>query len=306
MIFHMPNVHSGFAGFNTLAGLVAQAVGAKSPELEINFSRLSWFDANMSAPLGVVISKITDDFKSVSVAGAPLPVEKILRKNGFLRPYGFAPLPDANRTTMPYQRFKLSEIGLFAEYLGVHLPGKGLPNMTSDLALAFQQSLYEIFSNAVTHSRSDQGLFACGQFFPFDHRLDISMADAGVGIPYRVNQAYHALLDNNPKFWEGLDKGGFLDEERNMKPSFALRVALAESATTKTGSTPGGGGLKIIKEFIRHNGGCIQIASGGAFWEFSKGQDTFNDFQSPFPGTAVNLEVNTADTKSYCLGNQSP
>lgn len=306
MIFYMPNVKSDFAGFNTLAGLAARAVGGDSAEIEINFSRLSWFDANMSAPLGVVIAKLTDKLKTPSVVDAPQRVETILRKNGFLRPYGFAPLPDANRTTMPYQRFKLSEMGLFAEYLGANLPGKGLPNMTSDLALAFQQSLYEIFSNAVTHSGSDQGVFVCGQFFPFDHRLDISMADAGVGIPYRVNQAYHALLDNNPKFWEGLDEGGFLDEERNMKPAFALQVALAERSTTKTGSTPGGGGLKIIKEFIRHNGGCIQIASGGAFWEFSKGNETFNGFQSPFPGTAVNLEVNTADTKSYCLGSQSP
>jgi hypothetical protein len=301
MIFYMPNIKSTFAGFNTLASLAARAVGDNSPEIEINFSQLSWFDATMSAPLGVVIAKLTDDFKSVSLVGAPTRVERILRKNGFLRPYGFAPLPDANRTTMPYQRFKLSEMGLFADYLGINLPGKGLPNMTSDLALAFQQSLYEIFNNAVTHSGSDQGVFVCGQFFPFDHRLDISMADAGVGIPYRVNQGYHALLDDDRNFWESLDKSGFLDEERNIKPAFALRVALAENSTTKTGRTPGGAGLKIIKKFIEHNGGCIQIASGGAFWEFSKGEDTFNEIQLGFPGTAVNLEINTADTKSYCL-----
>jgi hypothetical protein len=305
MIFYLPNVESDFAGFNTLANIAAQALGDDAPEVEINFSQLSWFDANMASPLGVVIARLTDDFKAVTVVGAPQPVEKILRKNGFLRPYGFAPLPDANRTTMPYQRFKLSELGLFAVYLATNLPGKGLPSMTSDLALAFQQSLYEIFNNTVTHSGSDQGVFVCGQFFPFDHRLDISMADAGVGIPRKVNEGYHALLNNHPAFWEMMKKANRLDEQGNMKPAFALQVALTEGVTTKTGKTPGGGGLKIIKKFIEHNGGCIQIASGGAFWEFSKGTDTFNEFQSPFPGTVVNLEINTADPKSYCLASPS-
>lgn len=294
MIFYLPNIKSDFSGFNTLASIAAQAVGDDSAEVEINFSQLTWFDANMSAPLGVIIAKLTDDFKSVAVVGASQPVEKILRKNGFLRPYGFAPLPDANRTTMPYQRFKLSEMGLFAAYLAANLPGKGLPSMTSDLALAFQQSLYEIFNNAVTHSGSDQGVFVCGQFFPFDHRLDISMADAGVGIPHKVNEGYHALFANDPTFWDGLKKSDHLDERGNMKPGLALRIALAEGVTTKTGRTPGGAGLKIIKKFIEHNGGCIQIASGGAFWEFSKGKDIFKDFQSSFPGTVVNLEINTA------------
>lgn len=303
MIFYVPNVKSDFAGFDTLARMAATAGADESLEVKINFSELNWFDANMASPLGVVISRLTDKLKTVSVVGVPQPVEKILRKNGFLRPYGFAPLPDANRTTMPYQRFKLSEMGLFGVYLESNLPGKGLPNMTSDLALAFQQSLYEVFSNAVTHSGSDQGVFVCGQFFPFEHRLDISMADAGVGIPSRVNEGYHALLDNDPPFWDSLAKSGYLDGRGNMKPLFALRVALAEGSTTKTGKTPGGAGLKIIKSFIGHNGGRIQIASGGAFWEFSKAVDTFREFQLPFPGTVVNLEINTADPKSYCLAS---
>jgi hypothetical protein len=300
MNYDLTNIRSNELGFGALATLAARATADSDSRIGINLS--AWFDANMAAPLGAVISILTDKFKTVQLTVEPS-VQTILRKNRFLTNFGFRPHSDTYGTTLPYQRFKLSELGSFAEYLTTHLPGKGIPSMTSDLALAFQQSLYEIFNNAITHSGSDQGVFVCGQFFPIDHRLDISMADAGVGIPRKVNKGYHALLDDHPAFWKTLKKANRLDEQGNMKPAFALRVALTEGVTTKTGKTPGGGGLKLIKAFVQHNGGCIQIASGGAFWEFSKVKDTFNEFQSPFPGTVVNLEINTADTKSYCLAS---
>jgi signal transduction histidine kinase len=110
------------------------------------------------------------------------------------------------------------------------------------------------------------------------HRLDISIADAGIGIPRKVNEAFGVTLS----------------------PVAALRWALREGHTTKKG-LPGGVGLKLLKDFIQINGGCVQIASGGAFWEFKAGKETFWPFAQPFPGTAVNLEVNTDDPRIYHL-----
>jgi hypothetical protein len=302
MIFYLPNIKSDAGGFGTLATLAAQSTADPFREVEISFAQLSWFDANMAAPLGAVIARLTDALKIVSLVQVNPAQEKILRKNGFLAGFGYTPLPDANRTTMPYQRFKLTDMGLFADYLFTHLPGKGLPNMTSDLALTFQQSLFEIFNNAISHSESDTGVFVCGQFFPINHRLDISIADAGVGIPRRINATIPAILKSSP---EWLKNTSIVDERGDLKPTIALSLALTEGITTKTGRTPGGAGLKIIKRFIELNGGCIQIASGGAFWQFSGGKDQFYELTAPFPGTVVNLEVNTADTKSYCLASPS-
>jgi hypothetical protein len=305
MIFDLPNVSSNADGFATLAALAEDAGAEPSREIKIRFAKLTWFDANMAAPLGAVIAKLTDMLKAVSLVEIAPPQERILRKNGFLTDFGYAPTLDTNRTTIPYKRFKLTDINLFAAYLFSHLPGKGMPNMTSDLALAFQQSLFEIFANAVTHSESGPGVFVCGQFFPIHRRLDISIADAGVGIPRKINEAFAIVL----KFQDAYDimkAKGMVDNHGQFKPSFALGLALAEGFTSKTGKLPGGAGLKIIKRFIELNGGCIQIASGGAFWQFSGGKDQFRDLPAAFPGTVVNLEVNTADTKSYCLGHSSP
>jgi signal transduction histidine kinase len=279
MIHYLPNVRSNAYGFGALAEAAAQARADRSRQVEINLSRLSWFDANMAAPLGAVIATLTDALKSVTVIGAPEAQEKILRKNGFLASFGYSAIPDTNRTTMPYRRFKLSDMALFSDYLQTHLRSKGLPSMTSELALVFQQSLYEIFTNSILHSRSKAGVFVCGQFFPLNGRLDISIADAGIGIPHKVNETFSVSLS----------------------PVAALRWALQEGHTTKTNGHPGGGGLKLIRNFVRHNGGRFQIASGGAFWEFCSGQETFTPLAVPFPGTVINLEVNTADTKSYCL-----
>ncbi|MBI5185831.1 MAG: hypothetical protein HZA01_08935 [Nitrospinae bacterium] len=60
-------------------------------------------------------------------------------------------------------------------------------------------------------------------------------------------------------------------------------------------------GLKLLREFIIQNEGRIQIVSDKGYWELSGGKITTQNFQAPFPGTVVNIEINTADIKSYRL-----
>ncbi len=74
--------------------------------------------------------------------------------------------------------------------------------------------------------------------------------------------------------------------------------------TTKTGSQPGGMGLKFLKEFVSLNKGKLQIASRDGFYEFAAGNETFAKLSGDFPGTVVNLEVNTADQQSYMLSSE--
>jgi hypothetical protein len=279
MIFYLPNIQSDFDGFNALAELHAAAQADKFREVEINLSRLTAFDANMCAPLGTVLARLADAYKVISLVNAPATVQGILERNGFLANFGWSPSGDINPTSLPYQRFKLAETKLFDDYLAAHLPGKGLPTMTSEFALLFQQSLFEIFANSSWHSDSKLGVFSCGQFFPMHHRLDLSIADAGIGIPRKVNEAFGVTIS----------------------PVAALRWALQEGHTTKKGNPPGGVGLKLLKDFIQINGGCVQIVSDRAFWQFHAGKESFSHFARPFPGTAVNLEVNTDDPRIYHL-----
>jgi hypothetical protein len=282
MIYYLPNIVSDDAGFGELATLSARALAEESPHLEVNLSRLTVFEANMAAPLGVVLNKLTDALKVVTIVDVPQPMEAILRRNGLLAAFGYPPATTKSPTALPYQRFKLQDSSLFAQYLQDHLPGKGIPTMSSGLGKLFQQSLFEVFENAIFHSNSPLGVFVCGQFFPLKQRVDITIADAGITIPRKVNETFA---------WD-------------LNASDALAWALKEGSTTKREGKPGGVGLKLLRDFIALNQGRLQIASGGAYWEFNAGTEIIHPLSCPFPGTVVNLEINTADNKSYRLANE--
>jgi len=276
MIHRLNNVRSDLLGYGSLALLAAESEELRNSQLELSFVSVSWFDANMSAALAAVLARILDRYNTLSIVDLSEAQRSILERNGFMSNFGYAAPSTWGSTIVPHRRFERSQATEFYEYLEEYLPGKGLPEMTNDFSLRFQQSLGEIFINAQIHSQSELGVFVCGQFFPTKQRLDITIADAGVGIPRKVSERFN----------------------RNVPAVAALRWALVEGNTTKQG-TPGGVGLKLLCQFVAQNRGKLQIASGGAFWEFGGGPERFVSLSDPFPGTAVTLEVNTADTNPY-------
>ncbi len=279
MIFRLPTIHSDKNGFENLGELAEAARPLYANRLELNFASCGFFDANMAAPLAAVLARVADKFNTIEVVSVPTQIERILRKNGFLTSYRYPPLDDENHTTVPFIRIQLAAAGRFADYLERHLRGKGIPRMSQGLGKVFKQSLFEVFQNSVTHSGTRLGVFCCGQFFPQLRRLDITIADAGVGIRTKVRQFLGTKISSIE----------------------AIRWALSDPNTTKTGKQPGGVGLKFMKDFVALNRGKIQIASRRGFYEFAAGQETFSMMDTDFRGTVVNLEVNTADTQSYVL-----
>ncbi len=276
MIYRLTNVGSNNEGFNALAALAAATNHIEYDALELDFAGISWFDANMVAPLGAILARVRDRYNTVSIVDIAWGQLSILQRNGFLDGFGYPAPSTWGGTVLPYIRFKITEANRFYDYLDEYLPGKGMPEMTSEFSLRFQQSLGEVFINSQSHSGSSLGVFVCGQFYPAKQRLDISIADSGITIPGEINRRFGVKAN----------------------PIKALRWALVEGHTTKQDS-PGGVGLKLLREFIALNGGCFQIASGKAFWQYHRDEETFQELEHEFPGTAVNLEVYTADTKYY-------
>ena len=282
MKFALSPIHSDFAGFARLIELHAQAQDQLFEEIEIDMSQATWLDANMCAPFGSILYKISRNLNTVKLVNLASSVKSILSKNGFLANYGVAKTSDTYGTTIEYKRFEPKDDRYFAAYIEQHLVGKGMPKMSVGLQKRFRESIFEILSNAVLHAETKMGIFACGQFFPRDKRLDFSIADLGIG------------MRENIKRKVGLD----------LHPEEAIRWATEGNNTTKTGRIPGGLGLKLLREFIRLNQGRIQIVSDAGYWEFAGGAVTTKRFNQPFPGTTVNLEINTADRHSYCLPSE--
>ncbi|KAF1082367.1 MAG: hypothetical protein GQF41_1088 [Candidatus Rifleibacterium amylolyticum] len=280
MLLNISTTRNDYNGFNDIARLADATKNLLIDSVELDFSECSFFEANMSAPLYTVISRLFDNLNDVSIINVAPGTQTILRKNCFLKIFGVESQNDNNQTTLPFKIFKMHAGGQFSEYLDRYMRGRGIPAMTGALRKRFMQSLFEIFQNAAIHSRSEHGIFVCGQFYPNKHRLNFTIADAGIGIRENVRNYTRS----------------------NMSSCQAIKWAMTEGNTTKTGGQPGGLGLKLIKDFVRINGGKLQIVSHYGFYEFSAENECLQRLSYVLPGTCVNIEINTNDTNTYDLG----
>lgn len=155
--------------------------------------------------------------------------------------------------------------------------------MSDGLSRRFKDSILEIFDNAAVHSETGLGIFVCGQYFHKRNKLDFSIADAGIGIRRKVAREL------------GL----------KMLSHDAIAWALEAGNTTRRGRIPGGMGLKIMRKFVEINHGRLQIVSDRGYWEQCQdGCLIRRRMDDSFPGTVVNIEINTADERSYCLPSE--
>ena len=283
MKFPLPEIHHNDVSFNTLASLYVQTKELVFDEVEIDMKATRWLEADMCAAFGAILHGLRKRLNEVNLINIRPSVEAILSKNGFLSHYGRSKIPDQWGTTITYKRFDVKDDHHFASYIEDELIYRSeIPKMSFELLKKFRESIFEIFSNAVSHSRSKLGIFSCGQFFPNRNRLDFTVADLGVGIRQNIRD------------FNGHD----------FSPVQAIDWATKGNTTTRPKSLPGGLGLKILCDFIDLNGGCIRIVSDAGYWQRKDSETVTEPLNYPFPGTVVSLEINTADTGIYHLTSE--
>jgi len=276
-------IYSNLAGYSQIGELATRLDHYEFSSISLDMRQMGWCDGNMCAPLGAVLYRAGRDLNDIDLRDIPSSVENLLRKNGFLTNYGRVYLEDTFSSTIQYQRFEPQDDRIFSYYLDEQLRNKAIPEMSTGLHKRFIEGLMEIFSNAVLHSETKMGIFVCGQYFHQQHRLDFTIADLGIGIRQNL-----------------LDKIGL-----KLPADQAIDWAVEGSNTTKRGPIPGGLGLKLLREFIRLNHGRLQIISDTGYWEqFPDGRKEMTLLSNRFPGTVVNIEINTADQNSYQLSSE--
>jgi hypothetical protein len=172
---------------------------------------------------------------------------------------------------------------LFKDYLDKELLNKqAIPAMSLALRKKINESIFEIFNNAMIHGKC-QYITSCGQYYPTKKKLDFTIVDLGATIKTNVNQ------------YLGKDMSG----------KECISWAVEEGHTTKQGTIPGGLGLSLIRTFLKHNGGLLQIVSSDGYWEQRKGIIITKDMEYEFLGTIVNLEFNIADSSYYRLSSET-
>ena len=283
MKIRLPEIRHNQDGFEALVQLRAKTKDCMFDDIEVDMSCSTWFDADMCAPFGAILYRLSDRVNTVKLENVPTSVNRILSKNSFLSHYGGNKLPDTWGTTIPYRRFEAKDDRYFASYIEEEFIRRSeMPKMSVGLAKKFRESVFEIFSNAVIHSQTKLGIFSCGQYFPKRNRLDFAVADLGIGI--RQNVLHNAGL--------------------NLRADQAISWATAERNTTKKGRIPGGLGLKLLREFITLNRGRIQIVSDSGYWALEDGEVVTTELKHRFPGTVVSIEIDTADKRSYKLSSE--
>ena len=292
MIFSFPKeVKSNYGGYATLVRLYYSFFSQNSEfsELKLDFKDTYFFDANLCAVLGAILSKVSENNNTITFLNLRPKVESIFTRNHFLSYFGGQILPDYNSTTIKFKKFEVVEDKQFKAYLDNELlTQQDLPQMTLTLRKEISKSMFEIFSNADIHGKSKY-VFCCGQYYPQLKKIDFTIVDLGRTIRYNVREYLQKPL---------------------MSATEAMRWAIEEGNTTKTGNIPGGLGLSLIRKFISLNQGDFQIVSSDGFLSETKGHlltmdlESLNEESMNFMGTIVNLQFNIKDTKSYQLSSE--
>lgn len=249
-------------------------------EIELNFSQCSFLKQNAVAFLGGMIAHIRSNGGSVTINTESLvpAVRANLEQNGFLSKMGVDAFPwDGN--SVPYREDREEDLEKISRYLKEKWIGKGWLNLHPDLVEAMVSVVLEIYSNAFTHGFSPNGVYSCGQRYPFLEELKITAVDFGIGIPHSVRQYLHAAPEVIPD-------------------DMALELAFKEGFSTRP--ELGGLGLKLLKEFIQVNKGRLDIYSHSGHAVIDGDGERYEIIDAFFKGTVVNITINI-DQKFYYL-----
>ncbi len=259
-------------GFDWLNRVEEQLANIDKKDLKLDFSNVTWFDANLCAPLAAILRRHVEGKVKIEVGS--IKVKAILQKNGFLQDK----ISDDWGSTIQYKRFFANEFDSFLEYINLQFAKRVWPNTPDKVRKGFRVCLGELFSNASDHAKIGKDIFTCGQFYPRKHILEFTIADNGVGIRSNVVE--------------------FLG--RDISALEAVEWAMSGMNTTRKGDIPGGLGLKILKEFVIAQDGRLTIVSGEAYCEVSHSGQILVKLSRPFPGTAVSIKLKT-DGKNCIL-----
>ena len=210
-------------------------------------------------------------------------VKANLCQNGFMSTFG-GELGPWRGNSIPFREDKQQNPHGFIEYLSELWLGRGWVNISPLLRDAIAGRVAEIYLNAFEHSSSPVGVMTCGQHFPKNRRLNLTIVDFGVGIPSNV-RLFHA---------------GKIQPEK-LPASKCMEWAFQPGTSTQPGGR--GIGLDLLHEFVRQNGGRLEMFSHEGYVRIADGQISFAERKTYFEGTLVNISLR-CDESYYCLASE--
>lgn len=266
-------IRADYSGFQVLSKLHAKLTDFSNCSLGIDFSRLSWIDAQLGACLLTIVNHARAKGNDVLLYDIAPRIQAILQKNRTIS----GPKTDTHGTTIPVTSFSNDAEVEFSNFTKQRLMRPEMPKMSKGLRSKFLEGIDELFANSALWANSPINSFAGGQYFPRKDRLSFVLSDGGQGIEGSLSSAGKLFAS----------------------PEEAIEWAMEMNNTARQLDIPGGLGLGILKDFVVLNGGCLLVCSHDGYWECRNGKVMKARIPSIYPGTVVSLEINTADNRSY-------
>lgn len=206
-----------------------------------------------------------------------------LGQNGFMSTFG-GPLGPWRGNSIPFREDRRLEAHGFENYLTQLWLRRGWVNVSPGLGSAIVGNMAEIYLNAFEHGQSPIGVFACGQYFPKNRELNLTIVDFGVGIPSNVR------LFKSPEF-----------QPEQLSAASCVEWAFQAGTSTKPGSR--GIGLDLLQDFVRKNQGRLEMFSHEGYVLIADGKISFAERSKFFEGTLVNISLR-CDESYYCLASE--
>ena len=259
-------------------------------EVQFDFTGCGFLKQNAVAFLGGLARLIEYRGGQVQFAWDTLAddVGANLAQNGFVETFG-GPKKSWAGNSIPFRHDPKEDAHSFADYLTRLWLGRGWVNVSARLSSAIAGNMAEIYQNAFEHGQSPVGVFACGQHFPKNRRLNLSIVDFGVGIPSNVR----------------LFKAHEFPPEQ-LSAAKCLEWAFQRGSSTKQGDTaePRGLGLDLLRDFVKSNGGRLEMFSHEGYVSINNGAISYAERSKFFEGTLVNISLK-CDDSYYCLASET-
>jgi anti-sigma regulatory factor (Ser/Thr protein kinase) len=209
-------------------------------------------------------------------------LNKFLGKCDFRSAFGGNAYPWRDNS-VPFRHDASPDTKSIAAYLGEDWLGREWLDVSPRLRNEIVGKIIEIYVNAFEHSGSPIGTVSCGQHYPSQKTLTLTVADFGIGIAGSVQR--------------------FLPH-RELSDVEAMEWAFERGHTTKPQRGPRGLGLKLLRDFVSVNRGSLEVYSCSAYARFTSNTPSLAALPAFFEGTIIHISLQ-CDESHYMLASES-
>ncbi|MDD1415462.1 hypothetical protein MEN41_12710 [Dolichospermum sp. ST_con] len=279
LILKVPTINDSPRDFDNLFRLWQQ-IQTGEKEVIFDFSKCYFLRQNAVAFIGGLARLIESEGCTVIFNWDTVKnhVGMNLRQNGFKHAFNSGEEAWIGNS-IPYREDKYQNRDSLVHYLAEEWLGRGWVHISDLLKQSIVGTAWEIYANAFEHSKTDIGIFSCGQHYPRLGELKLTVVDFGLGIPHNVRE---------------------FQQNSNLQADQALQWAFQAGASTRLGSVTGGMGLDFLKQFVQINKGKLQIFSHDGYAIINENQEVYENRETFFAGTLVNITL-LCDESYYTL-----